>query len=74
VKWSEAWGHHAEFEILLGDRPTEAEHEEAEARIRAVAGELDVPLMSEQDLADFTAAFEAAERERKSAAQPAAAR
>jgi adenylate cyclase class IV len=76
VKWSEAWGHHAEFEVLLGDQPTEAERDEAEARVRAVAQELDVPLMSEQELADFTAAFEAAERERKSAtaAQPAAAR
>lgn len=75
VKWSEAWGHHAEFEVLLGDQPTVAEREEAEERIRTVAQELGVPLMSEQELADFTAAFEAAERERKAtAAQPAAAR
>ncbi len=69
VKWSEAWGHHAEFEVLLADTSGQAALDEAEARIRAVARELDVTLMSEQELADFTAAFEAAERARKAGAE-----
>ncbi|MFI0218252.1 CYTH domain-containing protein [Streptomyces lydicus] len=73
VKWSEAWGHHAEFEVLLDDSASVAAQEEASARIRTVAEELRVQLMSEQELADFTAAFEAAERDRKAAAAQAAA-
>lgn len=74
VKWSEAWGHHAEFEVLLDDAPGRAAVDEAEARIRGVAEELDIALMSEQELADFTAAFEKTERERKAVrAQPAPA-
>ncbi|MGP3951828.1 hypothetical protein [Streptomyces sp. 7N604] len=68
VKWSEAWGHHAEFEVLLDDTPSVAAQEEAGARIRTVAEELGVALMSEQELADFTAAFEAAERDLKASA------
>lgn len=68
VKWSEAWQHHAEFEVLLEEEASQTAVEEAEARIRAVAAELAVELMSEQELADFTAAFEAAERNRKAAA------
>ncbi|WP_329177528.1 MULTISPECIES: hypothetical protein [unclassified Streptomyces] len=65
VKWSQAWGHHAEFEVLLDDAPGQAAVDEAESLIRSVAAELAVPLMSERELADFTAAFEAAERDRK---------
>ncbi|WP_101258882.1 hypothetical protein [Streptomyces barkulensis] len=72
VKWSEAWGHHAEFEVLLDDAAGEAAQEEATARIRAVAAELGVDLMSERELAEFTAAFEAAEQERKAGAADAA--
>ncbi|MDT3398558.1 CYTH domain-containing protein [Streptomyces sp. B1866] len=72
VKWSEAWGHHAEFEVLLDDSASAAAQEEAVARIRTVAEELDVTLMSEQELAAFTAAFEAAERDRKEQGQRAA--
>lgn len=60
VKWSEAWGHHAEFEVLLGDEPSQAEVQTANERIEAVAKELGVTLMSEAELAEFTAAFEAA--------------
>lgn len=75
VKWSEAWGHHAEFEVLLSDAAGHAALNEAEARIRTVADELGVTLMSEHELADFTAAFERAERDRKaSAGQPATTR
>lgn len=67
VKWSEAWGHHAEFEVLLDDNASDAARQEATDRIFAVAKELSVTLMTEQELADFTAAFEAAEQARKAA-------
>ncbi|MGW1871719.1 hypothetical protein [Streptomyces sp. NPDC001975] len=69
VKWSEAWGHHAEFEVLLDDNASDAVRQEATDRIFAVAKELEVTLMTEQELADFTAAFEAAEQARKAAAR-----
>ncbi len=60
VKWSEAWGHHAEFEVLLDGTPSEAGQREAAQRIEAVAARLGVQLMSEDELAEFTASFEAA--------------
>ncbi len=60
VKWSEAWGHHAELEVLLDDAPSEAGQLEAAQRIEAVADRLGVQLMSEDELAEFTATFEAA--------------
>ncbi|AXI81482.1 CYTH domain-containing protein [Peterkaempfera bronchialis] len=65
VKWSAAWGYHAEFEVLLDDGASDATRDEASARIVDVAAELGVTLMSEQELADFGAAFEAAEQKRK---------
>lgn len=65
LKWSEAWGYHAEFEVLLDDGASDAARDEASAQIVDVAAELGVTLMSEQELADFAAAFEAAEQERK---------
>ncbi|AVH96775.1 CYTH domain-containing protein [Streptomyces sp. WAC00288] len=65
VKWSEAWRHHAEFEVLLDEGAGATAQEEATARIHGVADELGIHLMTEQELADFTAAFEAAEQERK---------
>ncbi|MFI5758668.1 CYTH domain-containing protein [Streptomyces sp. NPDC051569] len=65
VKWSDAWGHHAEFEVLLDDAASDAARADAVARIVDVATELGVTLMTERELADFTAAFEAGERERK---------
>lgn len=68
VKWSEAWGHHAEFEVLLDDDASHTAQEEAAERIQTVATELGIDLMSEQELAEFTAAFEAAEQERKTVA------
>jgi adenylate cyclase class IV len=67
VKWSQAWGHHAEFEVLLDEAAGKAAQDEAAAHIGAVAGELGVALMSERELAEFTAAFEAAERDRTAA-------
>ncbi|EGX56691.1 hypothetical protein SZN_26516 [Streptomyces zinciresistens K42] len=72
VKWSEAWGYHAEFEVLLEDGASGAARAEAEARITDVAVALGVALMTEQELADFTAAFEAAQKERKEREQQAA--
>ncbi|MFE5562155.1 hypothetical protein [Streptomyces sp. NPDC056544] len=72
AKWSEAWGYHAEFELLLDDGASDAARDEAQARITDVAAKLGVTLMSEQELADFTAAFEAAEQERKEREQQAA--
>ncbi|MFF0293189.1 hypothetical protein ACFYST_08375 [Kitasatospora sp. NPDC004614] len=65
LKWSEAWGYHTEFEVLLDDGASDAARDEASAQIIDVAAELGVPLMSEQELADFAAAFETAEQERK---------
>ncbi|MFD9479408.1 CYTH domain-containing protein [Streptomyces nojiriensis] len=72
VKWSEAWGYHAEFELLLDDDASDAARDEATAKIMDVAAELGITLMNEQELADFTAAFEAAEQERKEREQQAA--
>ncbi|MCI3224348.1 CYTH domain-containing protein [Streptomyces sp. NP-1717] len=71
VKWSEAWGYHAEFEVLLEDDAPDAARDEAAATITDVATALGVTLMTEQELADFTAAFEAAEKERKEREQQA---
>lgn len=72
VKWSEAWGYHAEFELLLDDGASDAARDEAAVKIMDVAAELGITLMTEQELADFTAAFEAAEQERKEREQQAA--
>ncbi|MGV9311168.1 hypothetical protein ACWDR0_03105 [Streptomyces sp. NPDC003691] len=65
VKWSEAWGHHAEFEVLLDDDAPGAARTAAAERIAGVAAALGVVLMTEEELAEFTAAFEAREQERK---------
>ncbi|PYC82601.1 hypothetical protein C7C46_09560 [Streptomyces tateyamensis] len=67
VKWSEAWGYHAEFEVLLPDGASDAAKAEATATITDAAAELGVALMSEEELAAFTAAFEAEEAARKAA-------
>ncbi|MEV4561252.1 hypothetical protein AB0K51_30280 [Kitasatospora sp. NPDC049285] len=72
VKWSDAWGYHAEFERLLPDDASDAARDEAAAEIIDVAAELGIRLMSEQELAEFTASFEAAEQARKAAAQVSA--
>lgn len=72
VKWSGVWGYHAEFEVLLPDGAEETERESAGSLIADVAAELGVTLMTEQELADFTAAFEAAEAQRKATKAPAA--
>jgi adenylate cyclase class IV len=60
LKWSEAWGHHAEFEIVLADDAEEAKRQQAETSIRAVADELGVQLMTDAELREFTRQFEEA--------------
>jgi len=59
MKWSQAWGYHAEFEVVLPDDAGPAEINEAHALIASVADELGVRLMSEDELAEFTRQFEA---------------
>ncbi|MFJ4418536.1 CYTH domain-containing protein [Streptomyces sp. NPDC088925] len=71
IKWSEAWGYHAEFEILLEDGAGEDARAAAESGIRSAATQLGVSLMTEQELVVFTAAFEKAEKERKEREQQA---
>lgn len=52
LKWSEDWGYHTEFEIMVNDL---SEKEAADTRIRDVAKELSVPLMTEEEVAAFSA-------------------
>lgn len=56
LKWSEDWGYHAEFEIMISDL---SEKESADARIREVAAALAIPLMTEEEVAIFSAAVRA---------------
>jgi adenylate cyclase class IV len=58
VKHSEAWGHHAEFEVLLDDGCDQSAIDAALARIHQAADELGVTVMTEDELAAFTAQFE----------------
>ncbi len=67
VKQSKAWGHHAELEVLLADGSSPAAQQEAIERITEVAKELGLVLMTEQELADFTAAFEREQAARNAA-------
>lgn len=52
LKWSEDWGYHVEFEIMISDL---SEKESADARIRNVAKIFSVPLMTEEEVATFSA-------------------
>lgn len=52
LKWSEDWGYHAEFELMIEDL---SEKDSADAKIRQVAGELSVTLMTEEEVAAFSA-------------------
>ncbi len=56
VKYSKTWGYHAEFEILTDSKDNEAV---AEQQIRAVAEELGIALMTEEELRAFTQNIEA---------------
>lgn len=50
LKWSEVWGYHLEIEQMV---PDPAQKEAAETRMRAVAEELGIELMSEEELKKF---------------------
>jgi len=50
VKYSDVWGYHAEFEIMIN---APDEQPAAEQKIRAVADELGLELMSEEELRAF---------------------
>lgn len=52
LKWSEDWGYHVEFEIMIPDL---SEKESADTRITEVAKALLVPLMTEEEVAAFSA-------------------
>lgn len=51
LKYSEVWGHHLELEVMITDIK---EKEQAEKRIREVANDLNIKLMTDQELAEFT--------------------
>lgn len=50
LKHSKMWGHHAELEIVVDD---ETKKDEADQRIVGVAKELDITLMTEEELKVF---------------------
>lgn len=56
LKWSEAWGYHLEFEIVVNDV---AKKENAEKKIFALAEELGIKIMTDQELLEFTQVAEA---------------
>ena len=62
VKYSESWQYHVELEVIIGD---ESEHAAAEAKIRAVADELKLHLMTEEELTIFTTELEDIYRKNK---------
>ncbi len=55
LKHSDAWGYHLEIEQVV---ETKEKQQEAEEQIRQVASELEVKLMSEEELKEFTRAAE----------------
>ena len=56
IKYSKTWGYHLEMEVLLDSTDKE---KEAEDYIREVAKELDIHIMTEQELREFTENIEA---------------
>jgi adenylate cyclase class IV len=62
LKWSEDWGYHVEFEIMVSDL---SEKETADARIHEVAKALSVPLMTEEEVAAFSAEVRAKKKNTK---------
>lgn len=55
VKYSEEWKHHVELEIVISGAEERAS---AEEKIRGVAGELGINLMTNDEVADFTKKIE----------------
>lgn len=62
MKWSEAWSHHAEFEVLLPDGASDRAIAAAESAIKSVAAELGVALMTDAELAALVSEFETQRR------------
>lgn len=56
LKWSEIWGYHLELEVVIGDPGQKVK---ADKRIFAVAEELGVKIMSDEELNEFTEKAEA---------------
>ena len=54
LKWSEGWGHHLEFEVLVG---SVSEIKAAETLIRQVADELAVKLMTDHQVSELVASI-----------------
>ena len=63
VKYSDNWGYHVELEILITDR---AQQNEAEKQIHSIAKELELKIMSDEELKDFTGKIDAAHRAKNS--------
>jgi adenylate cyclase class IV len=59
LKRSEAWGPHAEFEVVVPDGASPTQIDDANQLVRSAAEDLGVRLMTELELADFTRQFEA---------------
>ena len=56
VKYSKTWGYHLELEVMIGSKD---EEQSAEAKIRAVAEELDIKVMNDEELQALTGKIEA---------------
>lgn len=56
VKYTESWGYHAELEIVVSDSNKQSE---AEAQIRAIAEELGIKLLSEEELKEIAKKIDA---------------
>ncbi len=56
LKWSGDWGYHLELEVVVNDV---TKKEDAEKKIFAIADELGVKIMTDQELLEFTQAAEA---------------
>lgn len=64
LKFSSEWKHHLELEIVVDD---ESKKEEAEKKIHAVAKELGVKVMSEEELKEFVKKVEAEKKKEREA-------
>lgn len=51
LKYSDTWGYHLELEVIVSNN---GEQSEAERKIRSVAEELGVKIMTDEELAEFT--------------------
>lgn len=56
IKYSKTWGYHLELEIMIGSK---SEERSAEMRIRAVAKELGIKVMNDEELQALTGKIEA---------------